>query len=66
MLVRCMVYRDIKNESCEMSAYGAVLLTMKVSRELGAQEAEVLLYRNSGDVTGDRSQVQGYLSGIFY
>lgn len=61
-----LLYRDIKNKRCEMTAYGAVLLIMRMAKEFGAKSARVLLYRNSGDVTGRRHKVEGYLSGIFY
>ncbi len=32
------------------------------SRRLGAKKAELLTYKTSGDVTGDRSAVVGYAS----
>ncbi len=57
---------DIKAGVCEMCGGGAVLATMKTCRALGAEKSRVVLYRNSGDVTGDRSQVVGYLAALFY
>jgi hypothetical protein len=35
---------------------------MLAARELGANRSVILNYANSGDVTGDRRQVVGYLS----
>lgn len=57
---------DLKNGVCEMCGGGPVLATMKACRALGASKSKVILYRNSGDVTGDRSQVVGYLAALFY
>jgi AmmeMemoRadiSam system protein B len=60
------LYADLQAGSCEMCGGGPVVTAMKVCRNLGARRSKVLLYRNSGDVTGDRSQVVGYMSGILY
>lgn len=57
---------DLQNGLCEMCGAGPVLVTMKACKKLGANKAKVLLYRNSGDVTGDRDQVVGYMSAMFY
>jgi AmmeMemoRadiSam system protein B len=38
---------------------------MKACKLLGANKSQVLLYRNSGDISGDREEVVGYLSAIF-
>ena len=58
--------QDLQKGSCEMCGAGPVMTVMKVSRNLGADKSKVLLYRNSGDVTGERGQVVGYLSAMFY
>ena len=50
----------------EMCGYGSVITTMVVADQLGANSYEVLKYANSGDVTGDRSKVVGYLSATIY
>jgi AmmeMemoRadiSam system protein A len=42
------------------------MAVMVASRELGANNSKVLNYRNSGDVTGDRSGVVGYAAAVFY
>ena len=60
------LYDDLQSGACEMCGGGPLITTMKACRELGATKSKVLLYRNSGDVTGDRNQVVGYMSGMFY
>lgn len=60
------LWTDIEHRVCEACGAGAMIAAMIASRTLGANRAQVLLYQNSGDVTGDKSQVVGYLSAIFY
>ncbi len=60
------LFKDLQSGRCEMCGGGPALATMKASRLLGADQSKVLLYRNSGDITGDRKEVVGYLSAIFY
>lgn len=60
------LYDELQEGICEMCGSGPVITTMKACRNLGAEKSKVLLYRNSGDVTGDRSQVVGYMSAMFY
>jgi AmmeMemoRadiSam system protein B len=56
----------ITEHKCEMCGYGPAITAMKVARDFGAENGRVLLYRNSGDVTGNKREVVGYLAGIFY
>lgn len=60
------LYRDVKQGRCEMCGSGPVIAMMKACRQLGANRSDVLLYRNSGDVSGERNEVVGYLSSIVY
>lgn len=60
------LYADIMEKRCEMCGYGPAIIAMKTARALGAKKAQVLLYRNSSDMTGDLSSVVGYLSAIVY
>lgn len=60
------LYEDIMERKCEMCGYGPAVVTLKAAKELGASKAQVLLYRNSSDMTGDMSKVVGYLSAIVY
>ncbi|MEE9118552.1 MAG: AmmeMemoRadiSam system protein B [Calditrichia bacterium] len=59
------LFQDLQNGECEMCGGGPAVATMKASKLLGANKSQVLLYRNSGDITGDRSEVVGYLSAVF-
>ena len=60
------LYDELRNDKCEMCGGGPVISTMKACKKLGANKSKVLTYRNSGDVTGDRSRVVGYRSAVFY
>ncbi len=52
-----------KGEAC---GGGPVVAVMIAAKGLGANHSKVLEYRNSGDVTGDRSGVVGYAAAVFY
>jgi MEMO1 family protein len=43
---------------------GPMAAVMRAARALGAQHGRVLCYGDSGDVSGDTSQVVGYMSGV--
>jgi MEMO1 family protein len=58
--------QDLKGDRVEACGGGAMVTVMKTARLLGATEAKVLHYANSGDVTGDRSGVVGYLAAAFF
>jgi len=60
------LFEDLQESRCEMCGGGPVVAMMKAVKKMGANHSEVLLYRNSGDVTGDKSEVVGYMSAIFY
>ncbi|MEW6202696.1 MAG: AmmeMemoRadiSam system protein B [bacterium] len=45
---------------------GTVVAVMKAAKMLGADKAVVVKYNNSGDVSGDRSRVVGYMASAFY
>ncbi len=49
---------------CEACGGGPMAVVMMAARELGARRATVVKYANSGDVTGDRGQVVGYMAGV--
>ena len=57
---------DFQDGSVQMSGGGAVVTTMSVCKRLGAKNAKVLLYRNSGDMGSSKDNVVGYASAIFY
>jgi len=59
------LFRNLQSGECEMCGGGPAVATMKACKLLGATKSKVLLYRNSGDISGDRSNVVGYLSAVF-
>ncbi|GAB4379983.1 MAG: AmmeMemoRadiSam system protein B [Calditrichia bacterium] len=60
------LWDDIASHRTEMCGYGAAISAMKTARSFGAKTTRVLIYRNSGDITGDRNKVVGYLSAVIY
>jgi AmmeMemoRadiSam system protein B len=44
---------------------GAFVTVMRAARLLGANRAQILQYADSGDVSGDKSSVVGYLAAAF-
>lgn len=58
--------RELEDGSCEACGGGPVVTAMLFAEKAGARGVQVLHYANSGDVTGDRRQVVGYLSAAFY
>lgn len=50
---------------CEACGGGPLVTAMLAARLLGANVAKVLAYADSGDATGDKSQVVGYLAAAF-
>ncbi|SFM88971.1 AmmeMemoRadiSam system protein B [Thermodesulforhabdus norvegica] len=60
------LYRDLKDGRAEACGGGPMITVMLASKALGATKSRVLHYATSGDVTGDRSAVVGYLSAAFY
>jgi AmmeMemoRadiSam system protein B/AmmeMemoRadiSam system protein A len=52
--------RNLELQVWEACGGGPVVATMIAAERLGATQAKVLRYANSGDVTGDRSRVVGY------
>jgi len=57
---------EFLRNNVEMCGGGPVISAMIASKILGANSSKVLNYKNSGDVTGDRTAVVGYLSAVFY
>jgi len=57
---------DLGKGRCEACGGGPVVTVMLAAQARGADQGEVLHYANSGDVTGDRSSVVGYMAGVLY
>jgi len=60
------IIEDIETGKTEACGAGPVIATMMLSEKLGADHCRVLKYVNSGDVSGDKSGVVGYVSAVFY
>jgi AmmeMemoRadiSam system protein B len=58
-------YRAVEAYGISTCGYGPVIAAITASKELGAKKAELLCYKTSGDVLGDRSAVVGYASMTF-
>ena len=56
---------NLEAQSFEACGGGPIATVMNAARQLGATKTEILYYCNSGDVTGDKSGVVGYLAAAF-
>ena len=59
------LYSVLEAHRVSACGYGPVAALLVAAKGLGAEEAELLSYKTSGDVTGDRSSVVGYASLVF-
>jgi len=55
---------DLAAGRCEACGGGPMAVVMMAARQLGADRSTVARYATSGDITGDMSQVVGYLSAV--
>jgi len=55
----------IDDEQVEACGGGPIVAVMRASKLLGANRSHILVYCNSGDVTGDKTAVVGYCSAAF-
>ncbi len=60
------LYKRLSQDSCEACGGGPMITAMLIAKQLGAKRAETLQYATSGDISGDYSQVVGYLAAAFY
>jgi len=59
--------RNLNRRIWEACGGGPIVATMIACERLGANEARVIKYANSGDVpVGEKSSVVGYMSAVFY
>jgi AmmeMemoRadiSam system protein B len=58
-------YRTVEAYGISTCGYGPVMAAITAAKELGAKSSELLCYKTSGDVLGDRSAVVGYASITF-
>ncbi|MBN1397388.1 MAG: AmmeMemoRadiSam system protein B [Bacteroidetes bacterium] len=54
-----------ENEQFEACGGGPIAVAMDTAKYIGARKVEILHYCNSGDITGDKSGVVGYLAAAF-
>jgi AmmeMemoRadiSam system protein B/AmmeMemoRadiSam system protein A len=57
---------DLASGKCEACGGGPIITAMLAAKLLGADSTEILQYANSGDTSGDKSRVVGYLSAAIY
>jgi MEMO1 family protein len=57
---------DLDNHACEACGGGPIVALMKAAIFKNIRHSMVLSRTDSGDVTGDNSEVVGYLSAVFY
>ncbi|MCS7314737.1 MAG: AmmeMemoRadiSam system protein B [Bryobacteraceae bacterium] len=58
--------RNFELNVWEACGGGPIVAAMIAAERLGARQVRLLKYANSGDVTGDRSQVVGYAAVAFF
>jgi AmmeMemoRadiSam system protein B/AmmeMemoRadiSam system protein A len=56
----------LSNDSCEACGGGPIITAMLITKKLGATKAKPVMYATSGNISGDYSQVVGYLAAVFY
>jgi AmmeMemoRadiSam system protein B len=54
------LFDTVREEKISMCGYAAAVAAMIAARELGATQAELVRYANSGEVNGDLHEVVGY------
>lgn len=57
--------RNFDSRTWEACGGGPIIATMIASERMGANQARLLHYANSGDVTGDKTRVVGYAAVAF-
>ena len=56
---------ELEKKSFEACGGGPIAVAMQTAQQLGSNRVEILHYCNSGDITGDKSGVVGYLAAAF-
>jgi AmmeMemoRadiSam system protein B len=59
-------YKNVQEGNSEACGFGGMLTGMMLAGELGEGKSAELLYMDSGEVSGDRNKVVGYLSAAMY
>ncbi|MEG8946357.1 AmmeMemoRadiSam system protein B [Rosettibacter firmus] len=58
--------KDLENNKCEACGGGAIVALMRTADLINKRKSKVLHRSDSGDVSGDFSEVVGYLSAAIY
>ena len=59
------LFEEVVQYNITMCGYGPVMTVISLSKMKELSSCEILAYGTSGDVTGDKSSVVGYASGVF-
>jgi len=57
-----LLYSTIESYRISACGFGPVIALITAAKKLNARNAELLCYKTSGDITGDKSSVVGYAS----
>lgn len=57
---------DLESGRCEACGGGAIVAMMRAANLAGRKKSKVVARSDSGDVTGDFSEVVGYISSVMY
>jgi AmmeMemoRadiSam system protein B len=57
---------NIRSGNSEACGFGGILAGMLLSKKIGKSKSSILFHMDSGDVSGDRNKVVGYLAAVFY
>ena len=58
------LFQQLQTRRVEACGGAPIVTMLMATKKMGADKIKVLMYANSGDTYGDRSQVVGYLSAI--
>jgi len=58
-------YHNVEAYDISTCGYGPTIAAITAAKELGAKKAQLLCYKTSGDILGDRSAVVGYAAIAF-
>jgi AmmeMemoRadiSam system protein B len=60
------LFKALSSGRCEACGGGPTITVMLAAQALGANRSEILHYAHSGDVSGDKSEVVGYVAAVLY
>ena len=60
------LYSNIQSGNTEACGFGGILTGLMLVKELGKGKSAVLHYMDSGEVSGDRKKVVGYIAAALY